>query len=318
MNRKPIKDAISTSALDIHECQVEKVYPSGLVDLRVFTGGTLSQINLIIIGAEGLPQVGDECVVLSDGAKHFYLGTTNPVQLDSEGNPSVRNRRSDLSSFDDAKEICVYDDFGNFSRMAVSKGGGAVVDSGMSCVTHWHPGMSKIINYSRQLETISDPMYFCAEQDGESCTTKYKWRTTLDHESIDRDYNYEDDPEKDIGNTVSMEVSPGENLIEVTTRKDGDKKITIIAKEDGTVTLENNDGANVVTMNSDGGIEITSKGVDGYIAIGNGPVELLGQIDQLLQQLLQTQVMTSMGPQPLLTVPSIAGIRTALQEIKKP
>lgn len=315
-----ISDEMPAKNIKLLDCTVERVHDSGLVDVRPFEGGELTEINLIITGTENFPKEGEDCVILSDGAKYFYLGKVRePVERD--GAPTVRNRKNDLSSLDDAKSLVSADDYGNFARLAVSKGGGIVADSGETCVTHWHPGKRRKCDYVSESEWISDPEYSRAIHDGDKCEIVKKWRTHVDPGSVKRDYEHTENVKKDKKGTARVEISPGNHILEFETRQDGSKKTAVDIGKNGSVHIESNNTE--VDIDQGGNVSIDAKGdidldADGRIRFGAKAGELLQKIIELIGQIEVGTVATSNGPQPFMNLPAFTQLKNILQNMKKP
>lgn len=322
--------------LQMHRSRVERVWPSGLVDARSLISSVLFERIIVMrsAGNDSDPEIGDQCLVATDGRQHYVLGVLPRTDVDPDGNPTTRNSTNDLVRSKDAVSIVSSDDFGNSARITASRGYGVVVDGGEFCVTHHDPGRREIHYYSERCSTHTIPLMEKIDHDGVSATYLSVHKTTVDAEGLVRDLELKSDLSLCLGSSFIKEIS--NNDCKISTRFNG-----VETTSDSTDASTGNREESLVgkrIIKASSGIVIESDGVTGdvlikaglplgltikitsagKISIGNGAVELLDLIDQLLTAASTTLVPTALGPQrpePLATTATI--LKTLLQVIKE-
>ncbi len=321
-------------------CTVVKVHDSGLLDLRALTTDKFyERINTIDREVE----FGDQMVVISDGNQTYAFGRITPPQIDDNGNTTISDVNNDLTDLSGEKSLVSSDEFGNQSRVVVSRGGGVINDTGEFCLTHHDPGQNSINSYCERVTHISIPRFSEETHDGNLCTSTYKWRTVVDAPSVDRDLL--DQPSKILDKGVTVNVSITENEpISANLCKNGVEFVSYSIDSDGNTEYSNTTGdfeisllagnidvettvgsqrfkagLSTVEINSNGNVEIlTPNGqisVDplGKVYIGNKQLNLLFILSELLMnQLINAQTVTALGPKPLIPL-SVGGV--AVQQL---
>jgi hypothetical protein len=306
-----------------------------LVDARSLISSVLFERILVMrsAGNDSDPEIGDQCLVATDGRQHYVLGILPRTEVDPDGNPTTRNTTNDLVRSKDAVSLVSSDDFGNSARITASRGYGVVVDGGEFCVTHHDPGRREIHQYSERASTFSIPLMEKMDHDGIFSTYICVHKTSVDPEGMVRDLELKTDLSICVGSSFIKEVQGNtckystrfngvETTSDITDALTGDREEAMTGKR----TIKASSG---IVIESDGvtgdviirggvplnlTIKITSAG---KISIGNGTVDLLDIIDQFLTAASTTLVPTALGPQrpePLATTATI--LQTLLQVIK--
>lgn len=318
--------------INIDKCKITKVHNSGLLDLRALTSDRYyERINTV----EREVEQGDEMLVISSGSQIYAIGKLIPPRLDDNGNTTISDVNNDLADLSGEKSLASSDEFGNQSRVVVSRGGGVIVDTGEFCLTHHDPGQNAINSYCERLTHISIPRFSEEVHDGSKCTSIYKWRTVVDPPSVDRDIMDAPNKALDKGVTVNFSISE-DRPVEMSLCKSGIDFVEYYIDSDGNTQYSNTKGSfeadfnlgsiNIksaqnqkfkaglatVELKSTGEVEIlTPNGkilVDplGKVHIGSKQLNLLFILSQvLMNQLISAQTVTSLGPQPL--IPLAAG-----------
>lgn len=334
-----IQNEIPKSNVKLHPCRVQFVYPSGMIDAKSDRDGSFfEQVNVIFGAAEGLMEEGQRCLIASDGAQHFVVGQMREPYLDQSNSTTVIDAGNELADLRDSKSIAVSDDFGNEAKVIVSKGGGLVLDGGGICVSHYNPGKDQISNYCDQYEMINASATCQMTNDGVSATTKYKFRTLVDGADINRDYAHEEG--NSLSDQVTIEISPGSDIVTFKTRGPLEEKSEITIGKNGKITIttksltqpnptvEIDPSKPNVSITVPAGItgtgSIIQANPDGvYIGDGTGSFNLKGQLDTLLTTINASLTATILGPQPLVPANAIAltiknlGLRLALTGNKR-
>jgi hypothetical protein len=194
--------------LELHLGRVTKVYDSGLLDIKgIEPGRKFQRINIVSGGVPNSFDVGDLCVVMSDGSQKYVIGQVREPQKDRNGNISIRDLNDDLASMPGAKGLVTNDDFGNQARVVVMRGGGVVIDSGELAGMHFNPGTGEILSFSERAETNMPGFSKFQTHDGETTVTTYIWRTKVDHAAVERDLLNETDHAQDQGHTLRLDIT---------------------------------------------------------------------------------------------------------------
>jgi hypothetical protein len=272
--------------------------------------------------------------VATDGRQHYVLGILPRTEVDPDGNPTTRNSTNDLVASKDAVSIVSSDDFGNSARVTASRGYGVVIDGGEFCVTHHDPGRREIHQYSERSSRLSIPLTEKVDHNGLSTSYIRVHKTTVDAEGMVRDLELKSDLSLCIGSSFIKEIDG--NTCRIATRFNGLET----GSDSSDAATGDRDEANLGkrTIKASSGIVIESDGVTGdviikagtplgltikitsagKVSIGNGVVELLDLLDQLLTAASTTLVPTALGPQrpePLATTAAI--LQAFLQVIKE-
>lgn len=330
--------------LHMHRALIERVWNSGLVDARSLINATLFERVLVMrsAGNDSDPEIGDQCLVLSDGRQHFVMGILPKTDVDPDGNPTTRNSINDLIRAKDAVSMVSADSFGNSARITASRSSGAIVDGGEYCVTHHDPGRREINDYSERYSRYTVPCVEHIDHDNSTCTVTRIVRTSVDPNSVVRDLELKTKSELMPG-SVFEEMFEGDTC-SFRALSSGDTKYTQeINASNGDVSTysagdvaQNSDGDTSVLSNgkisiysSSDNVEIVAGSIPSQITVKisslgkisishTSGVELLGLIDQLLTAASTTVVPTALGPQrpePLATI--AATLLPLLQVIKE-
>lgn len=340
---------LTSSNVFFEECIVSRVYGSGLID-AISTSGAGRFERIQILSSSGIDssiEEDDRVVVLSDGSKHYAIGTYRQPKIDSNGLTTIRNRSNDLTDLSGSKSLISEDDFGNQARVTVSRGGGVVVDTGEKCLTHYDPGSNRQNNYYERKRDVSPPHTAEIDHNGATCTSTYKWRTTFDPLSVSRDYEYDEDESLDIGNVVKAEINPTDNVqlktlllgqetaklkidpvgnIEASSKSGNINISTGIGAEiniDSNGSIEIKNVAGSINIDSSGKVEAKSANgritmtPGGQFYIGSNVTNLMQTISLLLDSLSQAQTATLIGPSPLLPTQVVANVLKPLHNATK-
>lgn len=166
-----------TNRLRMHRCTIEKVYPSGLIDAHSSQGQYHERINLLFNGVEGSYSVNDQVIVLTDGAQSFAIGLLPDTKTKDDGSKSIHRFENDIVDWNESKVIAVEDAFETQSRVIVAPGGGIMIDTGEWCMTHYDPGLAKIIDYIERKEVITPAHHAKLDHNGVTASAHYEWRT---------------------------------------------------------------------------------------------------------------------------------------------
>lgn len=330
--------------LHMHRALVERVWNSGLVDARSLINATLFERILVMrsAGNDSDPEIGDQCLVLSDGRQHFVMGILPRTDVDPDGNPTTRNSINDLIRAKDAVSIVSSDNFGNSARITTSRSSGSMVDGGEYCATHWDPGRREINDYSERYARYTVPCIERIDHQNSSCTVLKVIRTTVDPASVVRDLELKTKSELMPGSvfeelfsgdtcsfrslssgitTFSQEIDASNGSFDTYAKgniNQTSESDTFVGSEGKISITSYSDNIEIVagTLPSQLTLKITSLG---KISISHtSGVELLGLIDQLLTAASTTVVPTAIGPQrpePLATI--AATLLPLLQVIKE-
>lgn len=319
----------------MHRSRVERVWPSGLVDARSLISSVLFERIIVMrsAGNDSDPEIGDQCLVATDGRQHYVLGILPRTDVDPDGNPTTRNSTNDLVRSKDAVSIVSSDDFGNSARITASRGYGVVIDGGEFCVTHHDPGRREIHEYCERSSKFSIPLMEKVDHDGISSTYICVHKTTVDPEGMVRDLELKSDLLLCIGASFIKEVSG--NTCKQSTRFNGvetnsdtmnaatgDREESMVGKRtikaSSGIVIESDGVTGEVIIRGGSPLNLTIKITSsGKISIGNDAVDLLDIIDQFLTAASTTLVATALGPQrpePLATTATV--LQTLLQVIK--
>lgn len=326
--------------ISIDKCVVTRVHDSGLLDLRALTSDKFyERINTIDREIE----FGEQMLVISDGSQTYAVGKLVPLQIDDNGNSTISDVNNDLTDLSGEKSLASSDEFGNQSRVVVSRGGGVISDTGEFCLVHLDPGMNAINSYCERSTHISIPRFSEEIHDGSSCVSTYKWRTKVDPPSVDRDLIDGQDKKLDKGITVNLKIDE-DQPISATLCQNGIEFVEYYINSNGDVNYSNSKGSveydlktGGVTVSSaqtqifkaglsnleikeSGEVEITTPNgkilVDqaGKIHIGSKQLNLLFILSKILMnQLINAQTVTVLGPQPL--IPLSSGGGTVVQQL---
>lgn len=325
--------------------RVTAVYNSGLIDVRLLSSDLFFER---IIPSNPEVEENDQVLVFYDGNKAYAVAQMNPLKIDDSGNSTINDVDNDLADLSGEKSLTSSDEFGNRSRVIVSRGGGVLLDTGEFCVQHLDPGHNTINSYCERYSKYSLPVFAEETHDGDNCSSVYKWRTEVDPPSLDRDLQDLEDKSLDKGVTVNMKIS-AQSPIEAALCKNGIEFVEYSIDENGNTKYKNSSGnleaelvsgsinitssreqkfkagLSTVELKPSGEIEIlTPNGkilVDqlGKLHLGNKQLNLLFILSELLMvQLAAAQTVTSLGPQPLIPVTAGApAIQALLNLIKK-
>lgn len=272
-----IGNEIPKSNLQMHRCEIEHVYDSGMIDARSERGRYFERITTCTTGVDGTFALGDQCIVLTDGAQHFAIGTTNRIRKTDEGE-TVHDFDPGFMDWNNTKVISADDAFGSSCRLYVSSGGGVIIDTGEWCVAHYSPGNSKLLQYLERLEVVMPAHHTDIDHDGEDAEANYEWQTKVDPDAMERRLKKKGDPKKNKGHTLTVNIKKdgdavahaqlydeGESVLDIQLQDDGswvidsnakielkaDNDVNIISREDGDILLENQDGNIVADPSKD-------------------------------------------------------------------
>ncbi|MFB6373598.1 MAG: hypothetical protein ABEN55_10885 [Bradymonadaceae bacterium] len=204
--------------LQMHRCTIEEVYPSGMIDAQSTRGSYFERINLLFNGVEGSYSIGDQTIVLSDGAQKFALGFLPEPKETEEGRKSIHRFENDIVDWNQAKVIAVEDAFETQSRVIVAPGGGIMIDTGEWCMRHYDPGLAKMVDYAERKETIMPSHHANIDHNGATASAHYEWRTQPSGIEMDKSLMGGGDGLFDLpninptGSTIEFDISEASDL----------------------------------------------------------------------------------------------------------
>ena len=218
----------------IHTGTIQYVHPSGLVDVLSHTSSKrFSRIPILNGVIEQKLEIGDLVLFLSDGKKHYVIGTLRWPEEDSDGNVTIRDTNNDLSELPATKSMSVSDSYGRQSRVSVGRGFGAILDAGGIGFVHYGTDGDKVESF--RAKTESSP--FKLESITRSGEHKTVIRTEIDPPAIERDLIGETDTSLDKGSLLEVAASKDGGYT-ITQRLDGEAKMIINSDINGNITIE--------------------------------------------------------------------------------
>lgn len=249
-----IQNETSSPILQMHLCSVEFVHDSGLIDARSERGKFFTKINVASNGIDGALSLGGKCIVFTDGSQKFAIAGIQYVDKNDAGDESIHTFKDDLVDWNIAKTIGVKNEYGDSAKVIVSPGAGIIIDSGNWCMTHYSPGMRKIIQYFERYESISPGHYQSLTHDGEKTKAEYRWHTDVDDSALDRVLAHKK-PDS-TGHTFSVNIQrKDDDVISMLLSDEGDAMISIDIKSDGSIEIDSQGHARVLAK---GNIRIES------------------------------------------------------------
>jgi len=246
-----IGQEIPRSNLQIHWCDIEHVYDSGLIDARSERGRVFERINICTNGVDGTFALGDECIVLTDGAQNFAIGTARRVEKTGDAGETIHDFDPGFMDWNQTKVISANDAFGSSARLYVSPGGGVIVDTGEWCVAHYSPGNAKLIQYLERMEIVMPAHHADIDHDGEEAEANYTWQTRVDAEATERRVQKTDAPDQHTdGHTLTVQIKEGEGdaIVQAELYNEGSSTLTVQMEKDGTWAVD-----------SDGDVRVTAQ-----------------------------------------------------------
>ncbi len=271
----------------ISPCAITRVYPSGMVDARSSEDGKFFEhINIIYGGAEISYAAGDRCIVLTDGNHHYVIGKIRLPDLDSSGKTTIRNLKNDLSDLENVQALVSNDEIGTQVRVVASVSAGVIIDGGDMCIEHFDPYKSKIYRASEREERITVPQTVIIDHEDGDCNIECKMRSIVDNDAVNRDFEYSDSPEDDLGLTCRFKFS--KSGISLTTRVDGDTKTILSIAPDGEVVLSSTESVKIqsgdkalLQIEPQGSITMDN-GLSGLMFSGSGKLNIEASGEELL------------------------------------
>lgn len=240
----------SGPTLEMHLCEIERVYKTGLIDARSERAGkSFTRINVAATGVDGTFSLGDKCIVLTDGAQKFAVSGLRPIDINDANEETIHLFHDDLVDWNNARSIGAKDEYGNMARMVVSPGGGVIMDAGEWCMGHYSPGMRKFIQYLERREIIMPGHHQKLEHDGKNTRAQYRWHTEVDDDATDRVLAHKDPDAKGHTLTVNIEHD-GDNVTTVYLSEDGEERLSIEMADDGAMTVRSQSDVWVEAENS--------------------------------------------------------------------
>jgi len=303
--------------IQIHLCTVERVHKSGLIDARSDRDRFFEQINTTYFGAEGNYVTGSRCIVVTDGSQYLSLGQINEPAQGDDGTTTIKNLRNDLAELVNARSLVSVNSMGMQAKVVVSPGAGVVLDSGDNAIVHLDPGNAKINEIADRKETITVPFFADHDHDGVVAQSEYKWRTLADNLSWDRDVKRERDDSLDLGAVLTAKIGPSPNVLNIEHKFSGALLSSIEIGQLGNITIKGSSstvevspiGVNITTGSGPltGQITVDSAG---RLKLGSNSIDLLDTISDVIQEIENAQVVTLLGPQPIITAPLFTLLRT--------
>jgi len=324
----------TSAGMQMHICTVDKVYGSGMLDVTSSRGRRFEYVNIMFLGAEDSYQEGDQCILISDGAQKVVLGKMRNPKVNDQGEMSIKNAKSDLAELEGAKILESSDEFGNQGKV-VALPSGVIIDSGGGAVTHMDAERSVKTDLSERYEQVTIPHHQELSFDDGVCSSTYHWRSRVDYDAFEEAVNRTPPKGGTKGNSLSVNITDGENFIEIKVLKDGKVKNVVHIKEDGSVNIDMRDasldvntgssslefdelsvsggdvdvdGSNLsisssgkIEMKAEGKVEIES--TFGGVSIKGRGVDIADIVGAVVDSLALCTTVTPLGTYPLLNAP---------------
>ena len=232
------------------EGKVLAVSAWGDLTVRTMDGRTHLGVRLIGPRASQIPRQGQDCLVIGDGAKFFCLGVLE--RRANEGDPLEDPLVEGAFELSDVNEL------GLGARIRGSAGEGIIFDTGGKALVELNAALGMLTEYLERRETLAPGFHAEIQHDGESAWASYTWRDRIDLDSLNADFEYEEDRGESIANTVHLDVFKDGRPIALETRLAGEVKLSLTVTTDGSFEL---DLPGRLTVSFDGELRIESEGM---------------------------------------------------------
>lgn len=200
---------------------VEGPSEGGGITVRKAEGGILRNVRLLNRDSGRLPKPGEECLVVADGAKFFWLGQIESINAQPINPGEVVLRDVDPTS-------------GLGAGAVISADSGVVLDAGGVCLFELVNGKHTL--YAEKSECCMPGMHTSADHDGTSATYHCTVRDTIDLDAADAELAYDDARATTRGSAVHLDIG-GQDFINIDIRSNGVQQLLLRVRSDGTFDL---------------------------------------------------------------------------------
>jgi hypothetical protein len=226
--------------LRIVQGSIESITEGGLFTFRGKDGSTYREITMTSLAMNAQPRLGTPCVILTDGARHFYMGEELVLKVNSEGLRTILPENLPFEPDTMTKALVSSDEVGATACVMVSAGDGVLVDSGGVALMHVGSGDGKLTESWERHEVISPIFTQQHDHDGRDATHSLVLRTAVDEASVARQAELEEDAERELAHTVHVESKRGAPLT-IELRQQGQVRATVSFDSDGKVFVDSED-----------------------------------------------------------------------------
>lgn len=225
-----LNSEFSAENIHLHQCEVRRVYPSGLLDVKSLRGPSFERVAPL--ASTSSYTVGTQCMLLTDGAQKIVLG---PFREPDGG--TIHPRTEEFVDWNEAEMLHVEDRYGTRATVVAAKGIGVWVETGDFCSTHWSPATNQIARFCERLDVYMPAHRQELWHDGNKAGARYRWRTRPDDDMLDGELQGDVQASSDRGLELNIHIEERDDAVQITVEDGGQEKLSVTYSRDETFKI---------------------------------------------------------------------------------